>query len=417
MRYIRSLWLPIVAVIALTVAAMAPLHTARAQSMGTLKLGVLLPITGPFAALGAYTKEGLELYLKQHNGELGGRKVELFYADDTNVPQVGITQLRKLVEENHIDVLFGPVAANVGAAVIPLIEQNKLPTVWPIVSDDDVTQRKPVDYIVRTGWTSSQTTHVLGDYAFKTLGYKSAATIAYDFNFGWQSIQGFADTFMTDGGKIDKELWTPIANTDFSSYFSSLPRNVDVVMCSFSGQTAINFFKQYREFGMKNPLVCQGNATDESTLEAEGPAAEGVVTALQYSPQLDTKANKAFVAAYKATFGHIPGYYGEGGYVGAEFLDKGLQITHGNTSDAIALVKAMHGVSLPDAPRGPISFDSYGNPVENVYIRKVEMVNGTLENVVIKTYPKVSQFWTWSPQDYLARPAYGRSSPPCNACG
>jgi branched-chain amino acid transport system substrate-binding protein len=313
-------------------------------------------------------------------------------------------------------VLFGPVAANVGAAVIPIIEQNKLPTVWPIVSDDDVTQRKPVQYIVRTGWTSSQTTHVLGDYAYKTLHDKTAATIAYDFNFGWQSIQGFADTFMTDGGKIDKELWTPIANTDFSSYFSSLPRNVDAIMCSFSGQTAINFFKQYREFGMKTPVVCQGNATDESTLDAEGPATVGVVTALHYSSALDTPANRKFVAAYKAAFGHRPGYYGEGGYVGAEFLDKGLQSTHGQTSDALALVKAMHGISLPDAPRGPISFDSYGNPVENVYIRKVQMVNGELTNVVIKTYPKVTQFWTWSPQDYLGRPAYGRSSPACNAC-
>lgn len=392
-----------------------PMQGALGQAK-PLKLGVLLPMSGPFYALGNYTREGLELYLKEHNNELGGRKVDLVFADDTNVPQVGLTQLRRLVEQDHIDVLFGPVAANVGAAVESYISENKLPTVWPIVSDDDLTQRTPNEYIARTGWTSSQTTHALGDYAYKTLGYRKAATIAYDFNFGWQSIQGFADVFMTDGGKITKEIWTPIATSDFSSYLSSLPRDVDVIMCSFSGQTAINFMKQYREFGMKTPVVCQGNATDESTLDQEGPPAVGIVTALHYSAALDTPANRSFVARYTKAFGHRPGYYGEGGYTGAQFLDKGLTAVHGDTSNAVALVKAIHSISLPDAPRGPISFDSYGNPIENVYIRKVEDKNGVLQNTVIKTLPKVSQFWTWTPQQYLARPAYNRSTPACNAC-
>jgi branched-chain amino acid transport system substrate-binding protein len=405
----------VLAVLTLAFATFVPMRAAHSQA-APLRVGVMLPLTGGFAALGNYTKEGLELYLQEHNNQLGGRKVELSYADDTNVPQTGVTQLRRLVEQEHIDVLFGPVAANVGAAVVPYIEEHKLPTVWPIVSDDDLTQRKPSDYIARTGWTSSLTTHVLGDYAYKVLGYRKAATIAYDFNFGWQSIQGFADVFMTDGGKVTKQIWTPITTTDFSSYLSALPRDVDVIMCSFSGQTAINFMQQYKEFGIKIPVVCQGNATDESTLDQEGPAAIGIVDALHYSAALDTPANKSFVARYTKAFGHRPGYYGEGGYVAAEFLDKGLAKAHGNTSDAAALIKSIRSASVSDAPRGPIEMDSYGNPIENVYIRKVEDKGGTLQNTVIRTYPKVSQFWTWPPAQYLARPAYARASPPCNAC-
>ena len=396
--------------------ALAPMRGAFGQANKPLKLGVLLPLSGPFSALGAYTREGLELYLREHNNQLGGRNVEVVYGDDTNNPQVGLTQLRRLVEQEHVDMLFGPVAANVGAAAVPFVNEHKMAMIWPIVCDDDLT-RHPSDYIIRTGWVCSQTTHVLGDYAYKVLGYRRAATIGYDFNFGWQSIQGFADVFMTDGGKITKELWTPIVTTDFSPYLSSIPRDVDVVMCSFSGNPAINFMKQYKEFGLKMPLICQGNATDESTLSAEGPPTAGVVTALQYSPQIGTRTNRAFVDRFQKAFGHLPGYYGEGGYIGAEFLDKGLTAAHGDTSDAAALVKAVHSVNVTDAGRGPIKIDEYGAPIQNVYIRKVEEKNGVLQNTVIRTYPNVSQFWNWTAQQYLARPAYNRSSPACNACG
>src|SRR5579872_2970944 len=350
--------------------ALAPMHGAFGQANKPLKLGVLLPLSGPFSALGAYTREGLELYLREHNNQLGGRNVEVVYGDDTNNPQVGLTQLRRLVEQEHVDMLYGPVAANVGAAAVSYVNEHKIAMIWPIVCDDDLT-RHPSDYIIRTGWVCSQTTHVLGDYAYKVLGYRKAATIGYDFNFGWQSIQGFADVFMTDGGKINKELWTPIVTTDFSPYLSSIPRDVDVVMCSFSGNPAINFMKQYKEFGLKMPLICQGNATDESTLSAEGPPTAGVVTALQYSPQIGTRTNRAFVDRFQKAFGHLPGYYGEGGYIGAEFLDKGLTAAHGDTSDAAALVKAIHSVNVTDAGRGPIKIDEYSAPIQNVYIRKV----------------------------------------------
>ncbi|HZO94368.1 MAG TPA: ABC transporter substrate-binding protein [Candidatus Baltobacteraceae bacterium] len=390
---------------------------ARAQERAPFKIGLLIPVTGVFAAPGSYMREGLELYLSQHENELGGRKVELDVGDSQGNPSVGLTQARKLVEQDHVDVLFGPLSAAVGAALIPYIDQHKVPTVYPIVSSDDLTQRTLSPYVARTEWTSSQTTHVLGDYAYKKLHVRKVATIAYDFSFGWESIGGFVDVFQSEGGKVVKQIWTPLVTPDYSPYLSALPRDVDAVVCSFSGVAAVNFIKQYRQFGLKMPLLCQGNTTDESTLAETGPAAVGVVGALQYSAALDTPANHAFVAAYTKAYGHEPSYYAEGTYSGAQLLDHALAAVRGNSSDAEAFARALKHATLGTVPRGPVTFDAYGNPIENVYVRRAESRDGKLQNTVVETYPHVSQFWTWSPKEYLAKPVYDRTHPACNACG
>jgi branched-chain amino acid transport system substrate-binding protein len=381
-----------------------------------LRIGLLIPTSGVFAAPGKYMQEGLELYLNQHGNMLGGRRVEVIVADDQGNPAVGITKTRELVEQDHIDLLYGPLSAAVGVAIVPYIDQHKVPTIFPIVSADDLSQRTPSPYIARTGWTSSQPTQVLGDYAYKTLHFRRVATIAYDFNFGWESIGGFVASFQADGGKIVKQIWTPLVTSDYSSFLSAIPSDVDAVMCSFSGSAAVNFIRQYRQFGLKPPLICQGNTTDESTLAETGPAALNIVTALQYSAALATPANRNFVAAYTKAYGHEPSYYGEATYTGAEFLDRALQKTHGEIGDAASFIKVVRSITIPNAPRGPVRLDSYGTPVQNIYIRKVARVGDQLQNVVVKTYPNVSQFWTFDPKQFLAHPVYSRNYPPCNAC-
>ncbi|TAM88749.1 ABC transporter substrate-binding protein [bacterium] len=389
---------------------------ARAADQPPIKVGFISSLSGYFAAPGKYMEEGLKLYLQEHNDTIAGRKIVLDIADDQGNPAVGLTQLRRLVEQDHVDVIFGPLSAAVGSAMATYLDSHKTPAVYPIVSSDDLTQRTPAAYVVRTGWTSSQTTQPLGDYAYKTLKYRKVATIAYDFSFGWESIGGSVAAFQDDGGKVVKQIWTPLSTTDFSPYLSELPRDVDAIMCSYSGSQAVNFMKQYKAFGLKIPLICQGNSTDESTLQTTGSAALGIVTALQYSAALDTAANKKFVAAYTKAYGHGPSYYGEGTYVGAMVLAGGIEALHGNISDPTTFVKAMRSVNLTNAPRGPIGFDSYGNPVQNVYIRKVEEVGGQLANVVIHTDHNVSQFWTYDPAAFLRHPVYSRSYPPCNDC-
>lgn len=401
---------------ALVATAFGDSSRALAQNRPPLKVGLLIPVSGVFAAPGRYMREGFELYLKERNDTLAGRKVEVIVADDQGSPSVGLTQARKLVEQNHVDLLFGPLSAAVGSALVQYIDEHKVPTIYPIVSSDDLTQRTPPKYIVRTGWSSSQPTHVLGDYAYKTLKYRRVATIAYDFNFGWESIGGFVAAFQAAGGKVVKQVWNPLVTSDYSPYLSALPRDVDAVMCSYSGAAAVNFIRQYRAFGLKMPLICQGNTTDESTLDETGPGAVGIVTALHYSTALETPVNRAFVSAYDRAYGHEPSYYAEGTYVGAELLEHALQAVKGDTADPDAFMKALRHTPIPSAPRGPISFDTYGNPVENEYIRRVEDRGGHLVNAVVQTYRGVSQFFTFDRQQFLGHPVYSRTYPPCNAC-
>ncbi|MFN2459414.1 MAG: ABC transporter substrate-binding protein [Candidatus Velthaea sp.] len=391
-------------------------HPVALAQPRPLKIGLLIPVSGVFAAPGQYMREGLELYLSSHNETLAGRKVEIVLADSQGNPQVGLTQLRKLVEQDKVDLIFGPLSAAVGSAIVPYIEEHKIPAIYPIVSSNDLTQRTVPKYIVRTAWSSSQPTHVLGDYAYKTLKYRKIATIAYDFNFGWESIAGFVAAFQADGGKVVKQIWNPLVTSDYSPYLSAIPRDVDAVACSYSGSAAVNFIHQYRAFGLKMPLLCQGNTTDESTLDETGPTAAGIITSLHYSAALETPANRAFVAAYTKKYNHEPSYYAEGTYVAAQLLDRGLQAVKGDVADGEAFIKAVKGLSLTDAPRGPLSFDSLGNPVENEYIRRVETRGGHLQNVVVQTYPKVSQFWTFDRQKFLGEPVYSRTYPQCNAC-
>src|SRR5262249_17062918 len=160
------------------------------------------------------------------------------------------------------------------------------------------------------------------------------------------------------------------------------------------------------------PLIGMGVTTDEHVLPAMGDEALGTITVLHYSAALDTPANRAFVAAYRARFNKLPSYYAESMYTGAHWLVAGIQPVHGNVKDREAFRQALKTVKPTGLPRGPVELDSYGNPIENFYVRKVERVNGALQNTVIDTFPRVSQFWKYDPASYLSLPLYTRQTVP-----
>jgi branched-chain amino acid transport system substrate-binding protein len=391
----------------------------RAQGQpGPLKLGLLVPETGPLAANGKDMVNALQLFLEQRGNKIAGRQVNLVVEDDAGVPATGLTKTRSLVESEHINVLIGPLSAAVGYAIAPYLAEKKFPALFPIVSSDDLTQRKRNPYIVRTGWTSSQPSHPFGKYAFDTLHYKRIAMIGYDFSFGWEVAAGFHRTFEDAGGQVVQKLWSPLGTADYSPYLAKLARDVDAVYAVFSGADALRFVKQYADAGLKAklPLIGGGTLTDEHVLRSMGDEAVGVVTCLHYSAALDNPANKKFAQAYQAKFNQAPSYYSEGTYVSALALEAGMKATGGAVEDVDKLLAALRKVDLSDAPRGPIHFDEYGNPVENEYVRKVEKVNGKLQNTVIHTFPGVSQFGPYKPEEFLKSPVYGRDVPPCKNC-
>src|SRR2546430_3603291 len=205
MRSVRA-----VAVLSAVIVALGVGLGVRGQAAkGPINLGLIVPATGPLAANGKDMVNALQLFLEQRQNKLAGRPVNLIIEDDAGVPATGLTKARSLIDGNRIHVLIGPLSAAVGYAIAPYVTEKKFPTLFPIVSSEDITQRKRSEYIVRTGWTSAQPSHPFGKYSYDTLHYKRIAMIGYDFSFGWEVAAGFQRTFEDAGGQIAQKLWSP----------------------------------------------------------------------------------------------------------------------------------------------------------------------------------------------------------------
>jgi branched-chain amino acid transport system substrate-binding protein len=385
---------------------------------GPVKIGLVVPQSGPLAANGKDMINALQLFLDENNSRLAGRDIKLIIEDDEGKPATGLTKARSLVESQGVHLLIGSLSAAVGYALSPYIESKKIPSLYPIVAADDLTQRKRNPYIVRTGWTSSQPSHPFGKWVYEKLGYKKIATIGYDFAYGWEVVAGFQRTFEEAGGQVVQKLWPPLGNADFAPYVTQLRRDVDAVFAIFSGADAVRFTRQYAEAGLKEklPLVAGGTVTDEHVLRTMGDEVLGIVSVLHYSAALQTPANKKFAAAYEAKFKQVPSYYSEGNYVAGVALKAALEAAGGDIENVEKFLGALRRVDLADAPRGPVRLDDFGNPIQNVYVRKVEKVGGRLQNTVIQTFPNVSQFWTYKAEEFLKNPVYSREYPPCKHC-
>lgn len=407
----------VLALLALVALALVVAGPGAAQK-GPIKIGFVTSQSGPLAANGKDMINGLELYLEEQGGKLAGREVKLIIEDDEGKPATGLTKVRGLVEGQGIHVLIGPVSAAIGYAIAPYVDQKKIPTLYPIVAADDITQRKRSPWIVRPGWASSQPSHPFGKWVYDNLGYRKIAMIGYDFAFGWEVAAGFQRTFEEAGGQVAQQLWPPLGNADYAPYITRLRRDVDAIYAVFSGADALRFSKQFAESGLKEKLTLIGGGTftDEHVLRSMGDEVLGVVTALHYSAALATPANQKFARAYEAKYKQVPSYYSEGPYVAGLMLKTALEAAGGDVENAEKFIGALRRVDLSDAPRGPVKFDDYGNPVENIYVRKVERKDGRLQNTIIHTFPSVSQFWTYKPEEFLKSPAYSRDNPPCKHC-
>jgi branched-chain amino acid transport system substrate-binding protein len=408
----------LLALAALVAAAVAVAAGPSMAQKGPIKIGMLVPQSGPLAANGKDMINGFEMFFEENGYRLAGREIKFIVEDDEGKPATGLTKIRGLVEGQGVHLVTGPLSAGVGYAVAPYIHARKVPAIFPIVAGDDLTQRKRSPYIVRVGWAGSQPSHPFGKWVYDNLKYKRVAVIAYDFAFGWEVVAGFQRTFEEAGGQVVQKLWPPLGTADFAPYISQLKRDVDAIYAQFSGADALRFGKQFAEAGLKErlPLIGGGTFVDEHVLRVQGDEVLGVITALHYSAALQTPANKKFAAAYEAKYKQIPSYYSEGTYVAGVALKAALEATGGDIENVDKFLGALRRVDLTDAPRGPMRFDDYGNPIMNIYVRKVERVDGRLQNTVIHTFPNVSQFWTYKPEDFLKNPVYSRDYPPCKAC-
>jgi branched-chain amino acid transport system substrate-binding protein len=413
-RLARALVVLVLAAFALSLLSPAPVP---AQS-GPIKIGFLAPLTGPFAQIGKDMVNGTELYLDEIGRTVGGRKIEIIIEDTEGQPSTALNKSRKLVEQDKVHILTGGLLANVGYALQPFIDGQKIPTTYPVIAADDITQRKPAKWIVRTGWATSQPMHPFADWVLKNTKHRKIVTIGMDYAFGYETVGGFQRVFEEGGGQIVQKIWAPLNTNDFAPFLAQVRRDADAVLALFVGRLALQFVKQYEESGLKArlPLLGGGTTTDESVLPQMGDEAIGVITALHYSQAIDTPANQKFARAFEAKAGKIASYYSEATYTNARWITEAIKLAAGRVEDRDALLAALRRVNLKESPRGPLSVDSFGNPVQNIYVRRVEKVNGRLQNTVIATYPAVSQFWKYNPEEYLKQPLYSRDYPPCKHC-
>jgi len=406
----------IVTVLAVLVLAAGTLPAAAQK--GPIKIGVIAPMTGGAAQAGKDMTNGLQMWLDENGNQMAGRKVEVIIEDSQGQPNVALTKLQKLVERDKVNVLVGELFAHIGYAMAPKVDEYRIPMLYPVIAADDLTQRKPAKWVVRTGWASSQPSHPFGEYAAKTLGYKKIVAIGIDYAFGWEVIGGFQKTFEENGGQIIQKLWAPLGTTDFAPYLSQIKRDADAVFALMVAQSSLRFPKQYQDAGLKGkfPLIGGGTTFDEFVLPSLGDEAIGGMTPLQYSAALDTPINKKFVAEYRKKYGKVPSYFSETSYTSTRWIAEAAKVVGGDVENREKFLEALRKVEIPDSPRGPVKLDAHGNPIQNIYIRKVEKKDGELWNTVVHTYPAVSQFWKYNPEEFLKQPVYDRNFPPCKHC-
>jgi branched-chain amino acid transport system substrate-binding protein len=385
---------------------------------GPIKIGVISPMSGGAAQAGKDMTNGMQMWLDENGGQMAGRKVEVIIEDSQGQPNIALTKLQKLVELDRVHVLVGELFAHIGYAMAPKVDEYRIPMLYPVIAADDLTQRKPAKWVVRTGWTSSQPSHPFGEYAAKTLGYKKIVTIGIDYAFGWEVIGGFQKTFEESGGQIIQKLWAPLNTTDFAPYLSQIKRDADAVFALMVSGSALRFPKQYQDAGLKArlPLIGGGTTFDEFVLPSFGDEAIGGMTPLQYSAALDTPVNKRFVAEYRKKYGKVPSYYSETSYTSTRWIAEAAKAVGGDVENREKFLEALRKVEIPDSPRGPVKLDAHGNPIQNIYVRKVEKKDGELWNTVIHTFPAVSQFWKYKPEEFLKQPVYDRNFPACKHC-
>ena len=405
-------------VLILCFAFVVNLPVSTAAEKGPIKIGFIAPITGNFAQFGLDMVGGAKMFLETKNYTVAGRKVEVIWEDEGSGPDTAVTKARKLIKNDKVHLLAGIFINSSAYAVGAVAVELKTPLFITVSAGDDLTQRHSSPYVSRLSITGCDWGHVAGDYAYKELGWRKAIGIGMDYAIGYEAIGGFQNVFESLGGKMIQKIWTPMNTMDFGPFIASMNPEADGIYDMVSGAMGIRFLKSKQESGpmSKKPVMAAGTVTDESFLPALGDTALGILTAHNYSATLDNPKNKEFRELCKKKLGKDSNLGASSCWLGMDWILRAIQNIDGDVENQDKLLKALRAVKMEDSIRGPLTMDEYGHPIQDYFIRRVDKVGTGYQNTVIKTYPKVSQFWTWDPKTYMSKPVYNRDNPPCKYC-
>ncbi|OVZ55308.1 ABC transporter substrate-binding protein [Pigmentiphaga sp. NML080357] len=353
-----------------------------AHAQDVVKVGLILPMTGPFASTGRQIEAAARLYMAEHGTTVAGKKIELIVKDDTNVADTTKRLAQELVVNDKVAVLAGFGLTPLALSTAPIATQAKVPMVVMAAATAMITEQSP--YIVRSGFTLPQATLGIAKWAPEN-GIKKVVTLVSDYGPGIDAQNSFKKVFTASGGEVVQELRVPVRNPDFAPFLQRVrDAKPDAVFVFVPSGVGSVFMKQFAERGLDKAgikLIGTGDVTDDDLLNDMGNVALGVVTSMHYTAALDNRANKAYVAGIaKANNGMRPNFHSVGGYDGMHLIYKALEATKGDTNGD-KLLAAMKGQKW-ESPRGPVMLDPETREmVQNIYISKVERVNGGLYNV------------------------------------
>jgi branched-chain amino acid transport system substrate-binding protein len=368
-------------------AALAP-WVRRGHAQGApLKIGVLLPYSGVYAVLGESITQGMELVFARENWAIAGRKVELIKEDTEAKPPVGVRKADKLIESDKVDLLTGPVHSGVLAGIRDKVHSSQTILIVSNAGADQISRERCSRWIFRTSFSNWQPCQPMGSWVAKNVA-RDVFQIAPNYQAGKDMMAAFRETFVPAGGKVVAEDYPKLGETDYAPYLTKIKQSgAKGVFAFFSGSDAVNFVKQYDQFGLKGAIKLTGAGflTEPDVLPAQGQSALGIITGHFYTPLLDNPTNQRFVKEFREKFGgKMPDGFACQGYDTAEVIVRSLKAVNGNTQDKMKLVEAIARVEF-DSPRGRFRFDPKTQNVIQpfIYVREVKEVAGGLNNAVI----------------------------------
>lgn len=364
---------PRLALAALVAAASAAalLSTGAVAQSPKLKVGLMLPYTGTFAALGVAIENGFRLYVSEHGGKLGGREIEFVKVDDESDPAKATDNVNKLVKRDNVDVMVGTVHSGVVPAMAKAAKDTGTMLIVPNAGAGVVTGPMCAQHIFRSSFSNWQPAYAMGEVAAKK-GHKTAVTITWKYAAGDESVGAFKEAFEKGGGKVVKELGLPFPGVEFQALLTEIASiKPDAVYTFFAGGAAVKFVKDYAAAGLKDriPLYGPGFITD-GTLEAQGADAQGLLTTLHYGDSLNTPRDNAFRLAYAKAYKLQPDAYAVQGYDAAQMLGIGLAAVKGDITKKAEFAAALEKAKI-DSPRGTFTLGKNHNPVQDIYLRQV----------------------------------------------
>ena len=367
---------------AIALAAAASCSGAWAQEK--IKVGFMLPYSGTYAALGNAIENGFRMYVGEQGGKLGGREIEFFKVDDESDPAKATDNVNRLIKRDKVDVIVGTVHSGVAMAMAKAAKESGTVLIVPNAGADAVTGPMCAPNIFRSSFSNWQTAYPMGLVAAKE-GKKTAMTITWKYAAGEEAVNGMKEGFEKSGGKITKQLTLPFPNVEFQALLTEIAAaKPDAVFSFFAGAGAVKFVKDYHASGLSKtiPLYGPGFLTD-GTLDAQGESAQGMLTTLHYADELGTARDQTFRTNYAKSYKLQPDVYAVQGYDAAQMLTVGLKAAGGDISKKDAFRTAIEKATIA-SPRGDFTLSKAHNPVQDIYLRKVDGKENKKISIAVK---------------------------------